>query len=36
MKIAVIGVGGVGGFACEALARSGVGTLDLIPSFRMQ
>ncbi len=29
-KVAVFGVGGVGGFAVEALARSGVGSLDLI------
>ena len=29
-RIAVFGVGGVGGYAVEALARSGVGTLDLI------
>ncbi len=28
--VAVFGVGGVGGFAVEALARSGVGRLDLI------
>lgn len=28
--IAVFGVGGVGGYVVEALARSGVGTLDLI------
>lgn len=28
-KIAVFGVGGVGGFCVEALARSGVGALDL-------
>lgn len=28
-RVAIFGVGGVGGFACEALARSGVGTLDL-------
>lgn len=29
-RIAVFGVGGVGGYAVEALARSGVGALDLI------
>ena len=29
-RLAVFGVGGVGGFAIEALARSGVGTLDII------
>ena len=29
-RIAVFGVGGVGGYTVEALARSGVGTLDLI------
>ena len=29
-RIAVFGVGGVGGYVVEALARSGVGTLDLI------
>jgi len=28
-KVAVFGIGGVGGFAVEALARSGVGALDL-------
>ena len=29
-RVAVIGVGGVGGYVVEALARSGVGALDLI------
>lgn len=29
-RVAVFGVGGVGGFATEALARSGIGALDLI------
>ncbi len=28
-RVAVFGIGGVGGFAAEALARSGVGALDL-------
>ena len=31
-RVAVFGIGGVGGFAVEALARSGVGALDLIDS----
>lgn len=29
-RVAVFGVGGVGGYVCEALARSGIGTIDLI------
>ena len=29
-KVAVFGIGGVGGFVCEALVRSGVGAFDLI------
>ena len=29
-RVAVFGVGGVGGFTVEALARSGVGTIDLV------
>ena len=29
-RVAVFGIGGVGGYAVEALARSGIGSLDLI------
>ncbi|MCR5836735.1 MAG: tRNA threonylcarbamoyladenosine dehydratase [Lachnospiraceae bacterium] len=29
-RVAVFGIGGVGGYVCEALARSGVGHFDLI------
>ena len=29
-RIAVFGIGGVGGYACEALVRSGIGAFDLI------
>ena len=31
-RVAVFGIGGVGGYVCEALARSGVGAFDLIDS----
>lgn len=31
-RVAVFGVGGVGGYVVEALARSGVGTIDIIDS----
>ena len=34
-RVAVFGIGGVGGYAVEALARSGVGALDLIDSDRI-
>jgi len=34
-RVAVFGLGGVGGCAVEALARSGVGALDLIDSDRI-
>ena len=29
-RVAIFGIGGVGGYTAEALARSGIGTLDLI------
>ena len=29
-RVAVFGIGGVGGYTVEALARSGIGALDLI------
>ena len=29
-RVAVFGIGGVGGYTCEALVRSGVGAFDLI------
>lgn len=34
-RVAVFGIGGVGGYAAEALARSGVGSLDLIDHDRV-
>lgn len=34
-RVAIFGIGGVGGYAAEALARSGVGSLDLIDSDRV-
>ncbi|SEA01450.1 tRNA A37 threonylcarbamoyladenosine dehydratase [Lachnospiraceae bacterium NK3A20] len=34
-RVAVFGIGGVGGYVVEALARSGIGTLDLIDDDRI-
>lgn len=34
-RVAVFGIGGVGGYIAEALARSGIGELDLIDSDRV-
>ncbi len=34
-RVAVFGIGGVGGYAAEALARSGVGHLDLIDNDKV-
>ncbi|MBQ4007578.1 MAG: ThiF family adenylyltransferase, partial [Muribaculaceae bacterium] len=34
-RVAVFGVGGVGGYVVEALARSGVGALDLIDNDKV-
>lgn len=35
MRVAVFGVGGVGGFCIEALARAGVGALDIVDYDRV-
>ena len=35
-RVAVFGVGGVGGHVVEALTRSGVGALDLVDSDRVE
>jgi len=35
-RVAVFGVGGVGGFTVEALARSGVGTIDIIEGYGLR
>lgn len=34
-RVAVFGIGGVGGYTVEALARSGIGTLDIIDDDRI-
>ena len=34
-RVAVFGVGGVGGYVTEALARSGIGTIDIIDSDKV-
>lgn len=34
-RVAVFGVGGVGGYVCEALVRSGVGAFDLIDNDKV-
>ena len=31
-RVAIFGIGGVGGYACEALARTGIGKIDLFDS----
>ena len=33
--VAVFGIGGVGSYVCEALARCGIGRLDLIDSDKV-
>ena len=33
-RVAIFGLGGVGGYAAEALARSGIGQMDLIDDAR--
>lgn len=34
-RVAVFGIGGVGGYVVEALARSGIGTLDLVDADKI-
>lgn len=34
-RVAVFGIGGVGGFAAEALVRSGLGTIDIVDNDRV-
>ena len=34
-RVAIFGIGGVGGYVCEALVRSGVGSFDLIDDDRV-
>ena len=34
-RVAVFGIGGVGGYVCEALARSGVGAMDVFDDDRV-
>ena len=34
-RVAVFGIGGVGGYVCEALVRSGVGAFDLVDDDRV-
>ena len=29
-RVLIFGVGGVGGFVCEALARAGIGIMDIV------
>ena len=35
-KVAVFGIGGVGGYVCEALVRSGIGAFDLIDDDKVR
>lgn len=34
-KVAIFGIGGVGGYVCEALVRSGIGSFDLIDNDKV-
>lgn len=34
-RVAVFGIGGVGGYVCEALARSGIGAFDLVDNDKV-
>ena len=34
-RVAIFGIGGVGGYVCEALVRSGIGVFDLIDNDKV-
>ena len=35
-RIIIFGIGGVGGYTCEALARTGVGKIDIVEELEQE